>query len=893
MYVPAIGMFFWLLSILALIRLISIGRTSRTLSLARIALWSLMLVAAILLLFRPHETIFGGQDSGAYLNFGARLGRQPQLFYKDTLLSQVLPTETRLDFLYYGVDRSYLSKFACGRIRDLDKAINGLWFQPAYPIMMSTVARLGPTNWILYVVPLFTLFTALALLTLAKQLIPHQWAGPLAFSFYIISPIVVWHGRCARPEIIASFFLFSGASLFINAWRSRRWARWYDILLGAICISLAPFFHVTAWMLVIPASLLVTVLILTGRYDFLLHTLISVAFLMVFTYEMFSITDTYNLKQFVIPVLKYKDLVISLLIAGIAFLAVWSLVIGRRKKECINPNEISLLDRHSSGRILAVLLSISYVTCFIISVYTPPSKYNLLLHYAYRTDLRTVLNMISVPIGCLGLVGINVLAAGPGAHRKERVAFLLFAVPATLMIGNMYDFFMTRYMLVAIMPLLAISLAALVALIPVRNHFQQGLVISAALLICLFGLHHRTHLIRTVEYAGFTNYLKSYAEKIKNENGILLFEYSRMAAPYDHFFGVPVLALHNERDNDYSKAEEAWEHIMRNNTNRSAFFITPFKSPVSDRFIFTLMKKAKYMGKRLIEQRWGLPTQVAEWGTELGMYRMKLRDSAITNRININFPYVYRFGAGNMNLRRFANCHDKHLMTEGVSVDVSAPIHVKIPRAFQREDVTDVLFFFLNCSGSSMVPEIQVTANKVNDSGKAVHLVDDWFLYRIDADSIRGIDEMILSAGTPVLLTDMQAVAGNSVIQATNLFNGNLLTEKTIVPFTARWARQDAQLIIPLSSSKKSLLCLFLNAPEELAGLMNIKILADPGPDVFHRKIPTGRWLWLVLPLESSVGKHDVTCVTIHTDKTFNPHRRGYPDDLSLFMGYGSVLEMP
>src|SRR5450759_1080546 len=317
-----IGMFFWVLALAAVARLLY---ASRTVMRTHAWLWGLLALMAIGLLFRPHEDIFGGEDPGSYLNSGVTYGRQGALFYVDPLLAQV-PPETRSAF-YYGHAGYGTTKDACLWVVNTDAALLGPHFQPAYPLLISVATRLGNNSWSLYVVPLFALFTGLVLMALASRLLAHRLAGLIAFGCYLLNPLTLWHARCARPEIIAGFMFFAGLALLLLAWQARSWTQWRDILLGALCIGAAPFFHITAWYLVIPAAMAVGLVILRGRTDFLLYPLVAMGMLLLFYGETRYVTDYYHVQWFFKATFNYWPF----LALGLAVLAGTSLAMNRAR----------------------------------------------------------------------------------------------------------------------------------------------------------------------------------------------------------------------------------------------------------------------------------------------------------------------------------------------------------------------------------------------------------------------------------------------------------------------------------------------------------------------------------------------------------------------------------
>ncbi|NLB60720.1 MAG: hypothetical protein GX806_06640, partial [Lentisphaerae bacterium] len=179
------------------------------------------------------------------------------------------------------------------------------------------------------------------------------------------------------------------------------------------------------------------------------------------------------------------------------------------------------------------------------------------------------------------------------------------------------------------------------------------LALAAALLVAGLGLQQRTHLVAVTDYKGLARFLRPFAERIISEDGILLCEYSRLAAPFEHFFGIPTLGLDNERQDDYTAAELAWQEIMRQDPQRAAFFITPFHQPVSDLFSFELLHKDCYQGAKLLQARRSLPTRIGTHRLPLRLYRMQLTpESAGLAPTGLQYDQL---DAGNMGLRGFAN----------------------------------------------------------------------------------------------------------------------------------------------------------------------------------------------------------------------------------------------
>lgn len=660
--ITAIGAFFWLLAFAVVYRLLRIGREAMRFQWLELVI---LLFLAVLLLFRPHEDIFGGEDPGSYINSGLTYNRQKQLFYIDELLSKV-PPEIRPSF-YYGHSGYGPTKDACLWIRNADQAKVGPHFQPAYPLMIAFAARIGPASWALFIVPLFAIFTALALRALALQTIPHRWAGLIVFILYIFTPLTVWHGRCARPEIIAAFMFFGGWALTLQAWQTRPWKNMPDILLGAVCLGAAPLFHITAWALVIPAVLAVVIAVLfKGRDDFLPYLIIVGLMLSVFYAQTKYITDYYKVKGFLDLIFLRPEIIT----AGFILLTASALLNKMLRRSSIHSEP---LPRSSVSLLLSLMFGICLIAflaslIFFRQIYGDlPILVRPIKNYLYLTDFRVVANMLSVLIMLLILAGLLVWLTGRSEKRDYRIimAFVLF--PAVMLTGNIHDFMMTRYLMVAFMPLSALLLTALIVFaLPPRGGLWGALFLSA--ILCVIALNKRTHLITTTEHKGFCRFLRPYAEVIKTNKGILLCEYSRIAAPLEHFFGVPTLGLDNERQTDYEPMEKAWADIMKSEPGRHAFFLTPYHAPLSAYFDFEPVFNDSFQDCRLEQARQSLPTRIGKSELTLRLYRMKLKQPKQQIQDSVIPPTIIKPDAGNMGLRHFANM--RHEPFSGQTADL-------------------------------------------------------------------------------------------------------------------------------------------------------------------------------------------------------------------------------
>lgn len=876
-----IGTFFWVLALAAMARLLY---ASRTVMRTHAWLWGLLALLAIGLLFRPHEDIFGGEDPGSYLNSGVTYGRQGALFYVDPLLAQV-PPETRSTF-YYGHTGYGTTKDACLWVVNTDAALLGPHFQPAYPLLISVVTQLGNNAWSLYVVPLFALFTGFVLMALASRLLAHRLAGLIAFGCYVLNPLTLWHARCARPEIIAGFMVFAGLALLLMAWQARSWTQWWDILLGALCIGAAPFFHITAWYLVIPAAIAVGLIILRGRMDFLLYPLVALGMLVLFYGETRYVTDYYRVQRLFETTFNYWPY----LALGLAVLAGISLVNRQRDRTAAAGNE-----HHGASGWLAAGLAL-VCALFLVNVYfnresigSLPILGSKFPNYNFLTDWQTFANMVSWPMALLILVGWATWLTGEGLWRPERIVLALTVFPALVLAGTMRDFMMTRYLLLAVVPMSALCLTALVTRLPEwpgrpwTAWFAPGL----AAVICLLGLAHRGHLVSMVEHRGFLRFLAPFARTIQQDHGILLGEYSRITAPLEHMFGITALGLDNERKNDYSAAERAWEMIMRARPDQPAFFMTPFQVPRSDRFDFNMVKQAVFKDRKLQQAYNALPTRIQEMPLSLSLYQMTLKDGARPATLLTNMTAL-SLESGNMGLRRFANVRIDRPVMEGVALAAGEQISLILPDNL-KSNLFELNFVFSSSAPHPMSPVVN-SANALTPDWNEFHfqpLADQWWSYACRPNMATPPGTLSITARSPLFIT---AVQGQFKSYLTPIHSG--VSKNVMPPLRGRWARADAAILVPAAPpGSKIFLMVFTPVHSPDSATSSLTLLDEASPWQASITLHPGSWQWLILPLPPE--KNRDAWMRFQVQPAWNPHKAGFPSDLGVFFGKVIVAPAP
>ncbi len=871
-----IGSGLWLVAVAAAARLAGMAFHGRSWG-GRAVAMALVAVGAVLF-FRPHEAILGGEDPGSYLNTGVAYAREGALTYVDRMLSRV-PPAVRPDFLY-GHSGFGVTKDGCVWIHDLKQAIVGVHFLPAYPLMMSAVSRLGPDRLILYVAPLFALLTALAVAALARQVISHRWAAELSFLFYIANPIVIWHGRFPRPELMASFLAIGGGALLIRAAGLAAGRARGDLILGALCVALAPFFHITAWMLVIPAAAAMGVLTLRGRTGFAGGLAVLATGVVGFVLHTLHVTDLYGIRRFMAPA---TDHPVTALAAVIVVLAATTGA-GEWRRRAMHRRSAAQADARPAVWIavwpwvLAVALVAAYAACFLstLPVDRRPPVGSPTYHYAYPTDMRVVVALVSRPIAFLSLAGVLALLVSARPGRQAAALVVLVTAPATLLIGTMYDFFMTRYMLVSVLPLMALGLAGLLTRIPASGMGLRALLAALTAGVCLVGLHGRTHLVTLVENRGLIRFLGGLAEPIRARNGILLCEYSRVGAPLEHYFGIPTLGLDSDRRRDYRRALVAWRDIVGQHPDRPAFFLTPFQIPMSELFDFQPVQAVQFRGRVLKSERFALPRQTRPSELNLALYEMR-KPGPPSAGATAGGVWSYVFGAGNMGLVDFANLRLESAGVAGTRVGPGTPVPTGSPGSESG-------LIFLNREGERP-PDPRVTAadgSPVPDLRWSA-LGDS---FRLASGGAGGEGPWRVVSERPALLT---AVVGDARVEASAAEPRDMWK----IGVRARWSRAVSRALLPLQQGVPCRVLLFFTAPN-VPGTNETRVTLEPdGGGAVTRTVPRGTWMWECWPMAVTNDGPAWRWVTIRTEPAWRSGVRGFPDDLGVLVGGMAVWRPP
>lgn len=854
-------------------------------------LWLALIISAAILFLRPHEDVFGGEDPGSYLNSSLTYQRANAFFYTDELLAET-PLSSRSLFLY-GHSWFGATKDACLWVKDLATARMGPRFQPAYPLVMGAITHFLPNQSVLFVAPLFALLVSLALLCLASISFPGtRLPAFAAAALYLFNPLTLWHGRCPRPELLASFFIFAGAALLINAWNKKKWRGSHDIALGAMCIAVSPFFHIMAFSILLPTAIIISIIILRGRDDFFICPVIAVIASVFYIFQTAYVTDFYRAGRLVLLPVQHP------FIAGIIlFTAMTGLVAGCSISH-LRPQWIPSLPARLQfpAKWLRYLLAALGALIMLALTLMPGVNGSRVFieHALYFTDYRTVIALISLPIALAGLAGWLCWILLPEGRPSERALLALVVLPNLVWAGNLTDFMTTRYLMIALVPALALSLAMLtlpLRRIDLRLWDHPAFAMITVFAILTIGLNQRTHLVTVTEYKGLLSFLEPFAQRIQKEHGALLCEYSRLSAPFEHFFGIPTLGLDPQRKDNYEKAESAWESIIWNHPERPAYFLTPFQAPISDRLCFQKIDQGVFHGSKMQPTLHGLPKKANAFELPLTLYRTFAKRAPAAPE-TMPIPFTYKLGDGNMGLRHFAFRPSRTAVITGLRMSPYDKIQLPVPDLPANETIRQLFVMCRTTEPVTLPLEIHYSPAIRNYRERWLQLPDGFNVLQITGSDIPACTNLIVSAKSNMLFLDAIFLTDSGTIHTAQKFPTTALFSESVPEIIPRWTRANSQILLPATGARDTFVLLFAQAPPGPESAVNVCLSSPDLTTLADWQVPANAWRWLIAPIPYPTLMHD-TWASLETRPTYDPRAARYPSDLGILLSYVIVLSAP
>jgi hypothetical protein len=391
------------------------------------------------------------------------------------------------------------------------------------------------------------------------------------------------------------------------------------------------------------------------------------------------------------------------------------------------------------------------------------------------------------------------------------------------------------------------------------------------------------------EYKGLVGFMREFSREIEDNDGILLCEYSRVAATFDNFFGVPTLGLDNERVTDYAQAIEAWASLMEDDPDRPAYFITPFQPPLSEHLEFVPLRAGRHVYP-LLRTSTRLPRSVADRTLELTLYKVVLRHDQAEPAPAVVFPYARPLGPGNMGLRGFARMRGRTWKSSGKVCAAGSAVNITFPEQSFPEEVSDLLLFFYVPSESPPAPKIETANGTPSGPGQWMRLVDSWWLYHWMGKFGDVPGDIIATAQCRMLLTDIHFVRDGKVRTTGPPIVTGGKEGQWRAAMRARWSRAEAGILMPLAKMSRGFILLYAKpsaANRSLRGSSDV----FPRDATFYRL--QSRWQWFSFLVEAEQTPPCCTWTLLSASPPWNPDLPRWPKDLGVLVAHAIAVPAP
>jgi len=328
---------------------------------------------------------------------------------------------------------------------------------------------------------------------------------------------------------------------------------------------------------------------------------------------------------------------------------------------------------------------------------------------------------------------------------------------------------------------------------------------------------------------------------------------------------------------------------MEKYPGRKAFFLTPFQPPISEVFDFIPVQEATYFGSHLRGQREQIPPS-RDYSVQLRLYEMRLvNGQSDASSFFTNGTYCRQFDQGHMGLRRFRNLQTRPWSASGRRLGNGQPLELSVDRLINGEPVKEILYFLYLPEKKTPPEWTGITVDLVN-SGKIdvrlQHLEDSWWVAKTLMPAGNTECRFTISSEQPALLCQAKARTLHTIKEIEIPAKG--FEDEPMAPFHARWARDKAQLLVPVDRENPLELFVYLQGTDISQGHpLNFRM---PSGDSEALEVPPNRWQWHVLPVDPNPEKHGRGWVTITTDEPWNPKLENYPPDLAVLVGHIVVV---
>ncbi len=769
---------------------------------------ALLAAATLLLLGRPDEQIEGGEDPGVYFNVAQALVARGAFSFQDPGLHLLPPPERKL--FRYGNPAFLMTKDAVFWAKDADMDRVGVFFQPAYSVLLAAPVGLGFSYGVFALTALVAVGCGLLVAGMSRKVLEVPWAAGVAYAMFLLHPAVAWNGRALRAEWPAALLVLAGLVL----WISRVTGEGRPMLrrgLGAgLAMSGALLFHMTAVYVLGPVLLLSGVR--TRKDRFWAGWWVGAALgLGLFAAQTVWVTDPYWIGQTLGDPSRRKLVCMGaaggLLVAGLARLL---------------PQRPTRVWQRGAVVVSVLAMGVAVGLMFVRDDHGRiPGLPAWTASYLSLTDFRGVSRMMGLPGFALALLGLPWLA---GRTLWGRWLFVLLT-PASFTIGWVVNYmFETRRMVAFLVPLLTLSALSLLRAGTRRWRWAWAAPLAAALPV-LQGVAGAWPVYRVWNLEGTHGFYRHAAQRLKEAGAEVLFaEYTQTAVPLEGFSRLPMLPFAWDYRSDAEREEAAavLAGLVGRAPSARHVWVAPFAGALIPGLAIEPLFEMELRTKRLDRARRAVPRGVGRRTRTLYASRLLPPGETAPRR-----PHVREFPGSRFGLRGAGN----RIGARRVEYDgreLSTPLPLEGPASY---------WVFLATPYGGM-PRDQDLAGC---GGGLTALGGRWTLLRTEA----GEDGCEIPAIPGTFVAHVFREQGGRMEPLPSLPG---VTRFGLEDQDAQWLSPDASLALPLHPGGSWLWLLASHGRDD--GPQRMRLLGEDGLTRGRVDLPAG-WHWVPLRLDS------------------------------------------
>lgn len=851
--------------------------------------WGMLAVALVLLLFRPAEEIEVGEDAAAYFHAAMVFAKKGELFISDPALQDISVQERSL--FRYGHPGFLLTKDSVlwADTKEMDSV--GPFFFPGYSLLMAVPIALGFPYAALLLSPLLALLIGVLLGIWGRWITGRPEAFWLAFTLYVLNPVIVWNARCVRAEWPASFLVLAGLTIWMGHVVMGKKASRVGAFIAGLALASASIFHITAIYVLLPTMVwALWCTRSTSMWCFWWGGLVMG--MVLFALQLVWVADPYWILDNLLKAGR-RPTVAAVAVAVIVAVQVARWLYERAERYWPRVHAYG-------GPALGGAMCLVFWAAVAYGIWENPEQGRLpglpswTASYISLTDFAGVQRMISRVALLAALVGLPILCLRSGVLGQMGRALFFVLAPASLTIGWVYNYlFETRRMVPFLVPLLILATVSLIQLIakgivlllrrtvPECRRWTPALNSIIAMVITLVfvgvGIRGRAQLFTGWNNRGTLAFYEALAEKAQTEGDFLFAEYTQTAVPVERLSGLPLLpvAWGYRSESEYRAVEEVFRRLVEQHPDRRHLLVTPFSGCSLPGLMIEPLDRMTLNSARMARARRMVPD-----GPHPFIRTMHIYSIHRAGHDGEGHPYRRVMDGGLLGLEGTANWMPNRTITiEGIPVQPATPLPSlwEWPSSVRSGHVRWVFYCPAGVSETSLA-----LRNQAGDeiAVRSVELGGAWLALETDHSVSMRLGALYLTSTKPVFLTDAFVVDETNAVTRMPL-PLERLTMFAVSEVDSQWFRASSSLALPVYPGTTRWLWVMATRGREDTVHAEVTLRPRGNGDVANKWTVQSGWSWHLIPL-AAVDRANTYWYDVTVDPAWDPGLSNFPADLGL-----------